>query len=77
MTAAVPTVLVTDADRGSAVAVIRSLGRRGWRVIAAGPHPLSAGLYSRHVSGRLCYPDPRRAPGATGVIRPWVWKTRL
>ena len=28
-------VLVTDAGRGSAVAFIRSLGRRGWRVTAA------------------------------------------
>jgi NAD(P)-dependent dehydrogenase (short-subunit alcohol dehydrogenase family) len=32
------TVLITDAARGSAIAFIRSLGRRGWRVIAADTH---------------------------------------
>ncbi len=45
--------------------MVRSLGRRGWRVIAAGPHALSAGLWSRHADERLCYPNPRREPEAT------------
>jgi predicted ATP-grasp superfamily ATP-dependent carboligase len=51
-------VLVTDAGRGSAITVIRSLGRQGWRVIAADSDPRSAGLYSRHANQRLVYPDP-------------------
>lgn len=52
------TVLVTDADRGSAVAIIRSFDRRGWRVIAGSADPLSPGFYSRHVSERVRYPSP-------------------
>jgi predicted ATP-grasp superfamily ATP-dependent carboligase len=51
-------VLVTDAGRGSAVAFIRSLGRRGWEVTAADSHPSSPGFRSRHASDRLVYPDP-------------------
>ena len=45
-----PTVLVTDAARGSAVAIIRSLGRAGWRVIAGDTDPASPGFRSRHVA---------------------------
>lgn len=60
--ARVPTVLVTDAGRGSAVAFIRSLGRRGWRVIAADSEPGSAGLRSRYASERLIYPLPETRP---------------
>lgn len=55
-----PTVLVTDADRGSALAIIRSLGRRGWRVIAGGEDPGSIGFHSRYASERLVYPSPGR-----------------
>ena len=54
------TVLVTDAGLGSAVTVIRSLGRAGHRVIADDEHPRSAGMRSREVSVRLTYPSPRR-----------------
>ncbi|HET9251872.1 MAG TPA: ATP-grasp domain-containing protein [Candidatus Eisenbacteria bacterium] len=57
-----PTVLVTDADRGSALAIIRSLGRRGWNVIAAGEDPSCIGFRSRHVSERLVVPSPAREP---------------
>lgn len=52
------TVLVTDAHRGSALAIIRSLDRRGWRVIAGSTDPLSPGFYSRHTSERVQYPSP-------------------
>ena len=58
------TVLVTDADRGSALSIIRSLGRRGWRVIAAGPDEGSIGFRSRHAAERLTYPAPTREPDA-------------
>lgn len=51
-------VLVTDADRGSALAIIRALDRRGWRVIAGSADPLSPGFYSRHTSARVRYPSP-------------------
>ena len=52
------TVLVTDAGRGSAVSIIRSLGRRGCRVIAADPDPGSAGFRSRYTAAGVVYPAP-------------------
>ena len=55
-------VLVTDAGRGSAIAVIRSLGRRGFHVIAADAETRSPGFYSRYASERLHYPPPHTAP---------------
>jgi predicted ATP-grasp superfamily ATP-dependent carboligase len=58
MTAGRRHVLVTDAGRGSAVAFIRSLGRRGWDVTAADVHRWSAGWRSRYTTHRLAYPDP-------------------
>ncbi|MGZ9275846.1 MAG: carboxylate--amine ligase [Candidatus Limnocylindrales bacterium] len=64
MSAARRHVLVTDAGRGSAVAFIRSLGRRGWRVTAADSDPTSAGFRSRHASDRLVYPNPAEHPDA-------------
>ena len=57
-----PTILVTDAGRGSAVSIIRSLGRRGWRVIAADADRASLGFRSRHAAARLVYPSPARRP---------------
>jgi predicted ATP-grasp superfamily ATP-dependent carboligase len=57
------TILVTDAGRGSAVAIIRSLGRRGWRVIAGASDPLSPGFRSRYVAERIVYPPPAVSPG--------------
>ncbi len=57
-----PHVLVTDAGRGSAVAIIRSLGRRGWEVTAADSDPWSPGFRSRYATHRLRYPDPKRRP---------------
>jgi predicted ATP-grasp superfamily ATP-dependent carboligase len=51
-------VLVTDAGRGSAVAFIRSLGRRGWRVTAADADPRSPGFHSRWTTTNLRYPSP-------------------
>ena len=58
-----PTVLVTDAERGSAVAIIRSLGRSGWRVIAASSNGFAPGFYSRHTCHKLLHSPPERAPG--------------
>jgi predicted ATP-grasp superfamily ATP-dependent carboligase len=57
-------VLVTDAGRGSAIAVIRSLGRAGLSVIAADQRARSAGFRSRYVDEHLVYPDPAVAPDA-------------
>ncbi len=62
-------VLVTDASRGSSVAFIRSLGRRGWRVTAADTDRHSPGFRSRYASDRLVYPAPSlKADAAVGAI---------
>ena len=54
------TVLITDSGRGSAIAFIRSLGKRGWRVIAADHDSLSPGFRSRYAADCMLYPDPRK-----------------
>jgi predicted ATP-grasp superfamily ATP-dependent carboligase len=61
---AVARVLVTDAARGSAIAFIRSLGRRGIEVVAADHRPRSPGFRSRYAAQRVLYPDPALAPDA-------------
>ena len=53
-----PVVLVTDAGRGSSLAIIRSLGQAGWRVIAADSDAGSIGFRSRFASKRLVVPSP-------------------
>lgn len=57
-------VLVTDASRGSAVAIIRSLGRHGYAVVAADSLRRSPGFYSRYAEARVLYPSPTEAPEA-------------
>ncbi|MCZ7539851.1 MAG: ATP-grasp domain-containing protein [Anaerolineae bacterium] len=64
-----PAALVTDAERGSALAIIRSLGRRGWRVIAASAAPDAPGFRSRYAAARVVYPSPVDDPrGATAAL---------
>jgi predicted ATP-grasp superfamily ATP-dependent carboligase len=58
------TVLVTDAGCGGGLAVIRSLGGRGWRTIAGDSDTWSPGFASRFAWARLVYPDPAREPDA-------------
>lgn len=58
------TILVTDAGRGSAISIIRSLGSRGWTVIAADADPHSPGFRSRYASRSFVYPQPEVAPQA-------------
>lgn len=62
-------VLVTDAERGSAVAFIRSLARAGHVVIAGDAASISPGRWSRSTSASFRYPDPYRdADGAGRAI---------
>jgi predicted ATP-grasp superfamily ATP-dependent carboligase len=62
-------ILVTDAARGAAVTIIRSLGRSGAEVIAADSEGRSPGFYSRYAADRLRYPSPRTDPeGTLGVL---------
>lgn len=58
----VPRVLVTDAERGSAVSIIRSLGRRGWYVVAGSARRGSPGHRSRYAARRVAYANPRTDP---------------
>jgi predicted ATP-grasp superfamily ATP-dependent carboligase len=58
----VQTIMVTDAGIGSAIAIIRSLGRKGWRVIAADYDPHSPGFHSRYAQDQLLYPPPETSP---------------
>lgn len=57
-----PVALVTDSGRGSAIAIIRSLGRAGWHVIAADAERGSLGFRSRYAAGRFVYPAPENHP---------------
>ncbi len=58
----VATILVTDARLGSAVAVIRSLGARGHRVVAVDAPAMSPGLRSRHAWRAHRVPEPASNP---------------
>jgi predicted ATP-grasp superfamily ATP-dependent carboligase len=57
-----PTILVTDANRGTAVTIIRSLGRAGRDVVAADSNPGAIGFSSRYTSHKFVYPDPKTEP---------------
>ena len=57
-----PTVLVTDASRGSAITIIRSLSKMGWTVVAADATRRSLGFRSRHAHHRFVYPSPSSDP---------------
>lgn len=57
-------VLVLDANQRSALAVIRSLGRHGLKVIAADHRPYPLGAASKYAITSVRYPDPALFPGA-------------
>ena len=57
-------VLITGADQRQGLAVIRSLGRRGLSVVAAGPDSNSLGFTSRYAAARWVYPSPFEQPDA-------------
>ena len=52
------TILVLDAEAKAAPAVVRALGREGYRVAAAAAEPAAPALRSRYVSQRLAHPHP-------------------
>ena len=57
-------VLVLDAEQRSALAIIRSLGRRGLKVIAGCHRTNALGAASRYAAEAVRYPDPASAPRA-------------
>ena len=69
-------VLVTNAQRGNAVAIVRSLGRAGHWVAAADVSPKAIGFASRYVAERIVHPDPYADPEAmvdciVGAVDRW------
>jgi predicted ATP-grasp superfamily ATP-dependent carboligase len=59
-----PGVLVTDAERPHGLAIVRSLGRAGRRVVAASHDPACPAFRSRFVAERLLVPSPGLEPAA-------------
>jgi predicted ATP-grasp superfamily ATP-dependent carboligase len=55
-------VLVTDGDQRASLAVARSLGRAGWRVIVGERRSRSLAAVSRYASAEVILPDPSEAP---------------
>jgi predicted ATP-grasp superfamily ATP-dependent carboligase len=53
-------ILVTDAHNNTGLAIVRSLGREGHRVLGAAPAGLPFGLHSRYSEPYRIYPDPER-----------------
>jgi predicted ATP-grasp superfamily ATP-dependent carboligase len=57
-------VFVTDGDQRPALAITRSLGRRGITVLVGEEQPASLASSSRYCAGHLTYPSPYREPEA-------------
>lgn len=57
-------VLVTDGDQRSALAITRSLGRRGIKVIVGEESDRCLASSSRYCTRRITYPSPYREPDA-------------
>ncbi|EQD42067.1 ATP-grasp enzyme, partial [mine drainage metagenome] len=55
-------VLVLDANQRSALAIIRSLGRRGLSIVAGDSVTRPLGGASRYAAATVRYPDPAAAP---------------
>lgn len=53
-------VVVTDADKASGLAIIRSLGKQGLQIIAASSNKRAIGFYSKYTTERLVYPLPTK-----------------
>lgn len=59
-----PRVLVLDGLWNKAVAAVRSLGKRGYRVAVGERTRFAPALFSRYCSRRFLYPSPASFPGA-------------
>lgn len=57
-----PPVIVTDGEQRAALAIVRSLGRAGFRCIVGSVSGASLAGASRHCALELSLPDPLRAP---------------
>lgn len=57
-----PPVIVTDGEQRAALAIVRSLGRTGFRCIATSVSGASLAGASRHCAAEVALPEPLRAP---------------
>jgi predicted ATP-grasp superfamily ATP-dependent carboligase len=72
------TVLVTDGDERPALAITRSLGRRGFRVLVGEERPVSLASASRYCARHVTYPSPARTPDAFArFLREFVARERV
>ncbi|MBN1856794.1 MAG: ATP-grasp domain-containing protein [Dehalococcoidia bacterium] len=55
-------ILVTEVQSRGGLTVVRSLGEKGIRVVAADKDHVALGFFSRYCAHRLIYPDPARVP---------------
>ena len=55
-----PKVIVTDSSERAALAVIRSLGRRGIEVVAVDSTSFNTGFLSKYCSRRIICPPPQK-----------------
>lgn len=58
------TILVTDVERGSGIAIVRSLAQQGYSVIAASGQEHAIGFLSRYPISTFVYPPPQDNPDA-------------
>ncbi len=58
------TAFVTDGDQRPALAITRSLGRRGVAVVVGSERPHSLASASKYCARHVTYPSPIRHPGA-------------
>ena len=58
------TIIVTDADERAALAVTRSLGHAGWRIVTCGTGRYSLAGRSRYATRSVTVPDSLREPDA-------------
>lgn len=56
------TIFVTDGRSRASVAIIRSLGMKGLKIISGESYPINPSFFSRFVKTRVIYPDPRKNP---------------
>lgn len=56
-------VLITDAGARNTVSAVRSLGKKGIKVVGSEDSKLALSFFSKYCSERLVYPSPKRFPG--------------
>lgn len=56
------TIFITDGRSRASLAIIRSLGMKGFNIISGESYSINPSFFSRYVKERCIYPDPRKNP---------------